>query len=138
MNCTVVRPALFAALLTVAAGFPSAAGGQEKPELPPISEDSGFAWLDGNDDVPAVVARDDVKKGIARFKGHPRDVIPPIDEPVFYPSNDAAQAHLGLRDDDRLLTIEIDGDARAYATRILDRHEVVNDTVAGKHLAIIW
>ena len=120
------------ALALVAVAAPAVAG-----DLPPISKDSGFAWLDGVETVPHEVERERVKKGM-RAKGHPRDVIKPIDEPKYYETAKKAEKGLGLTDDDRILGIAIGDDARAYPTRILDRHEVVNDTIGGRPLAVVW
>jgi len=106
-------------------------------DLEPIADDSGFAWLRGADDVPSTVERDTVKAGM-RGKEDPRDLIPPIDKPRFYDSIEAAEADLGLGPDDRILGVVVGKDARAYPVRILDRHEIVNDTIGGKHLAVIW
>ncbi len=62
-----------AALTVTAAGLATAAAYAGDVE---IKDDSGFAWIDGNDDVPAVVTRESVKKGVPRA-GHPIDIIPP-------------------------------------------------------------
>lgn len=118
--------------------------GQEPAEPGPeakvsarVRPGSGFSWIDGDDGVPAVVSRDAIRKGIPR-PGHPLDVLVAIDRPEFHATPAEAEAHLGLRDEDRVIGVVIDGDARAYPTRILDRHEVANDTVAGRHLAVVW
>jgi hypothetical protein len=60
-----------------------------------------------------------------------RDCIPSIDEPRF----DDGQ---WLEDDDRVLGIEIGGDARAYPVRILNWHEIVNDVVGGTPVAVTY
>lgn len=106
-------------------------------QLAPISDASGFAWLDGDDTIAHTVERSAVQKGVQR-SGHPRDLIPPIDEPRFFASEIEAVEALNLAAEDRVLGIEVDGDARAYLTRILDRHEVVNDTIGGQPIAILW
>jgi len=111
--------------------------GAEDRKLDPIADDSGFAWLRGAEGIPATVERDSVKAGV-RGKDDPRDLIPPIDEPAFYASHEEAEKHLGLAPDDRVLGVVVGDDVRAYPVRILDRHEIVNDTVGGKHLAVIW
>lgn len=55
--------------------------------------------------------------------GPPRDGIPAIDHPHFV---SAAQADF-LADDDRVLGIDRNGIRKAYAVRILNYHEIVND-----------
>jgi hypothetical protein len=58
--------------------------------------------------------------------GPPRDVIPSIDEPKFISPDEAAQ---WLADNEPVISLEINGDARAYPLQILTWHEIVNDTV---------
>ena len=106
-------------------------------ELAPIAKDSGFAWIDGDDTIPHVVKRERVKKGVRR-PGHPRDIIAPIYESKFYASIAEAEKDLGLGAGDRVLGLVIGGEARAYPTRILDQHEVANDTIGERPLAVIW
>lgn len=52
-----------------------------------------------------------------------RDCIPSIDHPVFIKANLVDY----LKDDDLLLVLTHNNFTRAYPTRILDRHEIVND-----------
>ena len=66
----------------------------------------------------------------------PPDAIPAISNPGFYGSLEAADESYG--DDDLVLGIEIDGDARAYSVPLLSRHEIVNDVVGGKPVAVTW
>ena len=58
--------------------------------------------------------------------GPRRDSIPPIDDPVFVP---AVEAEIGP--DEPVLSVIINGDARAYPLSMLLWHEIVNDTVGG-------
>jgi hypothetical protein len=62
-----------------------------------------------------------------------RDCIPSIDSPKYL-SADAAN----YADDDIVVTLAFRGEYRAYPTRILDQHEIVNDTIAGTPIAITW
>lgn len=66
--------------------------------------------------------------------GPPRDGIPAIDNPIFI---DAAAADF-LADDDWVLGITVGGIARAYPIKILNWHEVVNDRLQGKPLAVTF
>ena len=66
--------------------------------------------------------------------GPPRDGIPSIDAPVFT-SVDKADF---LRGDDRVLGLNINGEATAYPIKILNWHEIVNDVVGGTAVAITW
>lgn len=58
--------------------------------------------------------------------GPPRDGIPSIDTPQFIT---AAEAANWLADNEPVIALDIDGDARAYPLQILTWHEIVNDTV---------
>lgn len=66
--------------------------------------------------------------------GPPRDGIPALNTPKFTHAKDTDW----LDDNDLLLTVSIDGDERAYPTRILVWHEIVNDTVGGKPLTVTF
>lgn len=63
-----------------------------------------------------------------------RDCIPSIDKPKFI----AAEAATYLDAEDLVLALNHKGVRRAYPTRILNYHEIVNDTVAGDPIAITW
>ncbi|MQG33569.1 MAG: DUF3179 domain-containing protein [SAR202 cluster bacterium] len=64
-----------------------------------------------------------------------RDGIPAILEPQFATS---AQA-LGQMDlAERVMGVSINGEHRAYPLNLLSRHEIVNDTVGGKPIAVTW
>jgi hypothetical protein len=75
------------------------------------------------------VALDDLNQGCSR-----RDCIPSIDNPKYV----AAGAAEFLADDDVVIALSWEGEHRAYPARILDHHEIVNDTIAGTALAITW
>ncbi|MBW3563629.1 MAG: DUF3179 domain-containing protein [Acidobacteria bacterium] len=62
------------------------------------------------------------------------DAIPAIDEPEFVRAADATF----MDDDEPVIGVVLDGVARAYSTWHLDRHEIVNDTIASKPLAVTW
>lgn len=66
--------------------------------------------------------------------GPPRDGIPSIDRPVFV---DAGEAHF-LANEDRVLGVEIAGEARAYPIAILNWHEIVNDRFVDQHVAVTY
>jgi len=60
----------------------------------------------------------------------PRDAIPGIDHPTFGPE------YFGVEDDEVLV---VDGDLpRAYPIRILSYHEIVNDVVGDRPIAVTW
>lgn len=67
--------------------------------------------------------------------GPPRDGIPAIDQPQFWT---VSRADSFLRSNDEVVSFVHEGDARAYPLRILVWHEIVNDTVGGKPVAITY
>ncbi len=66
--------------------------------------------------------------------GPPPDGIPPIDEPRFQPARDVDW----LTDDEPVLAPAVGETARAYPVRILIWHEIVNDTIDGRPVAITY
>jgi len=82
-----------------------------------------------DDSTPGTVALADLHQGCPA-----RDCIQSIDRPHFVAAGDADF----LADDDLVLAIEVGTDARAYPTRILNYHEIVNDVVGGRPLAVTW
>lgn len=65
----------------------------------------------------------------------PRDAIQAIDDPKFLDVNEADQQY---DDDELVLGVEFNGDARAYSIPMLSSHEIVNDTVGGVKIAVTW
>ncbi|RME33615.1 MAG: DUF3179 domain-containing protein [Gammaproteobacteria bacterium] len=75
-----------------------------------------------------------VPAGAIEAGGPPRDGIPALDHPSMLPVSRASWLH----PDDRVLGVTLGGDSRAYPVRILNWHEVVNDTVHGVPLLITY
>lgn len=65
----------------------------------------------------------------------PRDAIQAIDDPQFL---SAAAADEFYEPSEFIIGVVIDGDARAYSIPILSNHEVVNDTLGGRPIAVTW
>lgn len=63
-----------------------------------------------------------------------RDGIPPIHTPKFVAASDVSF----LREKDRVLGIVRNGVTKAYPIRILDRHEVVNDTFGDEAIVVTY
>lgn len=61
--------------------------------------------------------------------GPPKDGIPAIDKPKFISFEEADKF---LEEDEPVMLVKIDGDARAYPLQILIWHEIVNDVVGGE------
>jgi hypothetical protein len=66
--------------------------------------------------------------------GPPPDGIPSIDAPKFHRTGDVGF----LMDNEPVLAVEIQGDARAYPVQVLIWHEIVNDTVGGVPVAVTY
>ena len=77
----------------------------------------------------AIVPQNEILSG-----GPPKDGIPAILEPKFIPAGKAAFLSPG----DQIIGIELGGQARAYPIRILNLHEVVNDTFDNVPIAVTF
>lgn len=66
--------------------------------------------------------------------GPPKDGIPGLDHPEIVPLNEAE----GLEPDDRVVGVRIGGEMRVYPMRILNWHEIVNDTLGERPIAVIY
>jgi hypothetical protein len=65
----------------------------------------------------------------------PPDAIPAIDNPQFH---SAAAADAEYAPDEMVLGVSLGGESHAYSTAYLDRHEIVNDVVGGRKIAVTW
>ena len=92
-----------------------------------IQEEMG-AFLDP--DKPRTISAQEIFWGGVRVDG-----IPPLELPNFITPEEAA-AWIGPKD--LVIGVEINGDARAYPRRIIDWHEMVNDTVGGVPVSLAY
>ena len=90
----------------------------------------GPASADNNDSSPDwLIPQDQV------FDGGPgRDGIPPIEDPVFGPSN----AETYLNNDDLVIAVKVGNDIKAYPHPIMDWHEIVNDDIGGRKISVTY
>ncbi|MCH7567508.1 MAG: DUF3179 domain-containing protein, partial [Nitrospirae bacterium] len=65
----------------------------------------------------------------------PKDAIPSIDRPRFYSIQEADAEY---EPDGVVIGVEFNGDARAYPVGLLSSHEIVNDMVGGRAIAVTW
>ncbi len=65
----------------------------------------------------------------------PRDAIPALVHPRFVTAGEVGKL-LDVRD--RVLGIYLNGEAKAYPTRILNWHELVNDEAGGQPILVSW
>ncbi len=90
------------------------------------------AWTSGI--VPTSFPEPLIETADLRSGGPPPDGIPPVDEPRFLHPGDVDF----LADNEPVLALEIDGDARAYPVQVLTWHEIVNDTVGGVPVSVTY
>lgn len=65
----------------------------------------------------------------------PKDAIPSIDNPTFLT---APVADSEYAPDELVMGVDINGERRAYSTSLLSSHEIVNDVVGGRPIAVTW
>ena len=63
------------------------------------------------------------------------DAIPAILDPEFVSVDEADD---WMDSDELVLGLSINGDSRAYSVPMLSSHEIVNDTVGGRKIAVTW
>ena len=88
----------------------------------------GAQTLNGFDLRGALVDPAEIHRG-----GPPKDGIPAIDRPRFVKAHEAQ-----MKPGDRILGVERNGEAKAYPVRILNWHEVVNDSVGGEPVSVTY
>ena len=105
--------ALFASATASAADVPAA----WKLEFPKTDFDT------------AIIDLDSIVSG-----GPPKDGIPSIDRPSFEPVDDADW----IAPRSPVISVAVDGEARAYPFAILNRHEIVNDRIGELPIAVTF
>jgi hypothetical protein len=66
--------------------------------------------------------------------GPPKNGIPAIDDPQFKPVGEVSD----LAASEPVITLSVQNDTRAYPLRVLTWHEIVNDTVGGRPVAVTY
>jgi hypothetical protein len=64
----------------------------------------------------------------------PKDAIPAIENPELIPASQAED----VDPEERIIGVVIGEEARAHPIRILNSHEIVNDTVQDQPIAVTW
>ncbi|MDX1690989.1 MAG: DUF3179 domain-containing (seleno)protein [Acidimicrobiia bacterium] len=115
--------AVFAVLVLVVVVASSGSGGGRALRSPaPVDPEEVFDPVEAGERLPA------------RFRQLvPRDHILPVYDPVFVPAGESPWG-----DEDLVIGVAIDGDARAYPVGFLDRREMVVDTVGGVPVLVSW
>ena len=81
------------------------------------------------------VSRHSIPLGEIRGGGPPKDGIPSLSNPEFV---SADQGDKFLLSWERVLGVKYNGVAKAYPIKILNWHEVVNDSIDDKPIAVSW
>jgi len=120
---TILLICLLISIPVAADGEKTRRGNTQAYEVDILTGTFGYGAGDIDADIDAV------------FQGCPqRDCIPSIDRPEYLQSSDVDY----LDADDIVLSLTHGNITRAYPTRILDRHEIVNDTFGETPVAITY
>lgn len=141
-----MRRALAAAALAVAL-LALACGGNDAPAPataePAASAPAAATTADAPDATPSpspslaatVTATEAPEPELEIVTVLPPDAIPAIDDPAIV---SAAAADEQLRANDLVIGVSIGGEHRAYGAAFLSAHEIVNDTLGGRAIAVTW
>ncbi|MDQ3554819.1 MAG: DUF3179 domain-containing protein [Chloroflexota bacterium] len=134
-----VRPGLIPAAGGSAGSEPTQGASPSAPSLVPTAEPSSQGSLA---DLRVSTAgwrtdftRSNVDLGEIIGGGPGKDGIPAVDEPRF---ESIQAASTWLSDQAPVISLEVDGEARAYPLAILIWHEIVNDTIAGAPVVVTF
>ena len=100
-------------------------------QIPTLSAALVGLWAAGAAASEPAAAADEPPPGVEQLL--PRGRIAAVVDPQFVP---AAEAE--LPDDAWVLGVTIDGVAKAYSLKLLNRHEVVNDRTGETAYAAVW
>ncbi len=139
-------PAAAATLLLAAVWLASCGGDQPPPSSTSETSTAGTASTApatrGADPAAAsgvetAEARAEARRALADkiITVLPKDRIPSIDSPFFIAADEAGNI---MADEELVIGVSIDGDHRAYSVPHLSRHEIVNDVVGGRPIAVTW
>ena len=90
---------------------------------------TGMLLLSGFNLDNAIIPKEEILSG-----GPPKDGIPAILNPEFVTPDRATF----LDGSDQVIAITIGEESRAYPIKILNHHEVVNDTISGVPIAVTF
>lgn len=112
----IILPALLAAVLLFGAC------GQSAMLSPPLRQDTETALPEATRE-PGFVGNQLIS----------RDAIRPIYDPEFVPADEA-----GYAEDELVMGVAINGEAKAYPVSVLNGREMVNDELAGTPILVTW
>ncbi|WP_323674780.1 DUF3179 domain-containing protein [Halorubellus sp. PRR65] len=141
-------------VLAATAGFVAAgvagclgAGGDDDPAAdtdPTTPDGSSVTGTDGTTGASALPTRDTalhVPDSAKRLREHVvgggpgKDGIPSVDDPRFEPVGDVGDR---INPEMPVFGVDVDGEAKAYPQYVLVWHEVANDVVGGRPLAVTY
>ncbi len=64
----------------------------------------------------------------------PQDAIPALIKPAYLTASQA----LDIYDQEEVIGVVVNGDARAYPLSTLSAHEIVDDDIGGQPIAVTW
>lgn len=144
MTRALVAAALAAALLALACG----GGGTDAPAPAPPEPATSTPAVTTATDAPAATPTAPVATStpspapteapepeLEIITVLPPDAIPAIDDPTIIP---AAAADEQLRPNDLVIGVSVGGEHRAYGAAFLSAHEIVNDMLGGRAIAVTW
>jgi len=121
------RPVIVAVVVMIALAAGSYLVVTRTESSPPL-DDGTSGFRDGSSVSGPRLAKGDIIDVL------PKDAIPAIDEPRFQ----TVAAVDWLVDEEPVIVVELNGDARAYPLQIMTWHEIVNDEVRGTPLAVTF
>lgn len=122
MRCFTSAVSGLSLILVIMAGIGSAAHGQNVPG----------SWQNAWPNTDFSIASVDLSE--IRSGGPPRDGIPPVYTPKTIP----VAEETALPDNEPVIGLVINGEARAYPLRILIWHEIANDVLGGVPVAVTF
>ena len=93
-----------------------------------LTDDRFAEFLDDPDNTARIDLREVVYGGVSP------DGIPDLQNPKTIPAEEADY----LSGDERVFGVSINGEHRAYPLRIVNPHEMVNDSLGGEPFALLW
>ncbi len=84
-----------------------------------------------------LIPTDSEGRGLEAFTFTARDGIRSIDDPTFLTAAEAEQRE-EMVPSEFVIGVSINGESKAYPVNVLSQHEIANDTVGGRPIAITW
>jgi hypothetical protein len=144
MNATIVRASVYSGLIGIILGtalgvtlssldlrsfYPEAFYQEGSPGSGGAGVHAGGSFIEQFDLTNLTIPQDHLLRG-----GPPKDGIPALTDPKTVR---ASRADF-LQPDDRIVAVTMNEESRAYPIRMLNWHEIVNDTLGGQAIAVVY